>query len=91
MAMKPDDLPGAFNLPDYDAPTVTLFLEQLKRFREEFGHLAEFAALVLDKDIKKMCGADFGVWLLNQPDDVKLKAPGWLKSVAYMMIPSVED
>lgn len=81
------------NLPQFPPhlPTVTMYREQLARFRHDYEQLAEFAALVIGKDLKKLCMADFGVWLTHQPQDVLIRAPRWMLDLALMMTPTDED
>ena len=70
------------NLPDYPAPTVTLFRDQLVRFRGDYKNLMEFCAFILEVDVRKMCNADFGIWLRGQDEDTIRRAPQWVREAA---------
>jgi hypothetical protein len=74
------------NLPAYPASTVTLFSDQLARFRDDYSKLLEFCAFIIGKDAWTMCDLDFAVWLRTQDEDTIHRSPPWVQRSAAALV-----
>jgi len=57
MAAKGDPLAG-LQLPDFPGPTVMLYAEQLRKFRDSYENLMAFAADACGVTLQRLCALD---------------------------------